>query len=54
MFGETAGRQCACNALFSVCWSLVRKISWLDHSRSRPHTDTMRQHLQVFEQGNLS
>ena len=36
MFGETAGPQCACNALFSVCWSLVRKIScWttrdLDH-----------------------
>ena len=36
MFGETAGRQCACNVLFSVCWSLVRKIScWttrdLDH-----------------------
>ena len=28
MFGETAGRQCACNALFVVCWSLVRKISY--------------------------
>lgn len=26
MFGETAGHQCACNALFSICWSLVRKI----------------------------
>ena len=24
MFGETAGHQCACNALFSICWSLVR------------------------------
>ena len=20
LFGKTAGRQCACNALFSVCW----------------------------------
>ena len=26
MFGETAGHQCACNALFSICRSLVRKI----------------------------
>ena len=23
---ETAGRQCACNALFSICWSVVRDI----------------------------
>jgi len=35
-FGETAGVQCACNALFSICWSKVRKINqWttsdLDH-----------------------
>ena len=21
---ETAGRQCACNALFSICWSVVQ------------------------------
>lgn len=28
--GETARPQCACNALFSICWSLVRKIScWI-------------------------
>ena len=27
LFGETAGRQCACNALFSVCWSVARKVS---------------------------
>ena len=27
MFGEIAGRQCAYNALLSICWSLVRKIS---------------------------
>ena len=20
LFGETAGRQCACNALLSICW----------------------------------
>ena len=35
-FGETAGIQCACNALFALCWSLVRRVSiWqtadLDH-----------------------
>ena len=29
LFGETASRQCACNALFSICWSVVRDIcSW--------------------------
>ena len=28
LFGETAGRQCACNALFSICWSVVREISF--------------------------
>ena len=29
LFGETAGRKCACNALFSICWSVVRDIcSW--------------------------
>lgn len=27
LFGETAGRQCACNALFSLCWAFVKKIS---------------------------
>ena len=27
LFGETASRQCACNALFSICWSVVRDIS---------------------------
>ena len=27
-FGETAGRQCACNALFSTCWSFVREMSF--------------------------
>ena len=26
LFGETAGRQCACNALFLICWSVVRDI----------------------------
>ena len=25
MFGETASRICACNALVSISWSLVRK-----------------------------
>ena len=29
LFGETGDRQCACNALFSICWSVVRYIgSW--------------------------
>ena len=27
IFGGTAGKQCSCNALFSVCWSVVRKVS---------------------------
>ena len=27
LFGETAGRQCACNALFSTCWSVVCEMS---------------------------
>ena len=36
MFGETTGCLCACKAMFSICWSLIRKISWwidrdLDH-----------------------
>ena len=36
MFGVTAGRQCACNALYSIAWSVVKRISqWksfdLDH-----------------------
>ena len=25
LFGQV-GRQCACNALFSICWSVVRDI----------------------------
>ena len=26
-FGATAGVQCACNSLFVVCWSVIRKVS---------------------------
>ena len=26
-FGETAGIQCACNALFSLCWSSVKRVT---------------------------
>ena len=26
LLGETVGRQCACNALFSICWSVVSSI----------------------------
>ena len=25
-FGETAGRQCACNTLFSIAWSVIRQV----------------------------
>ena len=28
LFGETAGRQCACKPLFSICWSVVQEISF--------------------------
>ena len=31
LFDETAGRQCACSAMFSICWSFVRKISCWTH-----------------------
>ena len=27
VFGDTAGKQCACNALYSVCLSVVRDVS---------------------------
>ena len=27
MFGMTAGRQCACTALLSICWSVVKQIN---------------------------
>ena len=26
-FGATAGVQCACNSLFAICWSVIRKVS---------------------------
>ena len=26
-FGETAGIQCACNSLFSLCWSVVKRVT---------------------------
>ena len=29
LLGETAGRQCVCKALFSICWLVVREISFL-------------------------
>ena len=28
-FGETASRQRACNALYALCWSIVRNICYL-------------------------
>ena len=27
LFVHTAGKKCACNALFSLCWSVVGKVS---------------------------
>ena len=27
LFGNTAGKKCTCNALFSLCWSVVGKVS---------------------------
>ena len=27
LFGDTVGKKCACNALFSLCWSVVGKVS---------------------------
>ena len=26
-FGQTAGIQCACNALFALCWSTVKRVT---------------------------
>ena len=26
-FGYSAGTQCACNALYAICWSVIRKVS---------------------------
>jgi len=35
-FGSTAGRQCACNSLFSIFWSHVRNIdNWTKHDLDR-------------------
>ena len=28
MFGETAGTQCACNALFSLCWARIKSVAY--------------------------
>ena len=28
MFGNTAGTQCACNALFSICWALWKNVGF--------------------------
>ena len=29
MFVVTAGRQCACNALYSIAWSVVKRMQCL-------------------------
>ena len=26
-FGQTAGIQCACNSLFSLCWSSIKRVT---------------------------
>ena len=28
MFGVSAGMQCACNALISICWSKIKKMAY--------------------------
>ena len=28
MFGNTAGMQCACNALFAICWGRIKSASY--------------------------
>ena len=53
LFGESAGCQCACNALFSICWLLIRKISSWAH-RDLDHILNERgQPLQVTEKKKL-
>ena len=29
-FGDTAGVQCACNSLYALCWSQIRKKDFWD------------------------
>ena len=29
-FGDTAGVQCACNSLYALCWSQIRKVDFWD------------------------
>ena len=39
-FGSTAGRQCACNSLFSIFWSSIRSISrWTSHDLDKILTE---------------
>ena len=26
-FGHTAGVQCACNSLFAICWSVIKRVT---------------------------
>ena len=38
LFGEASGIQCACNALYALCWTQIKQIfHWvrrdLDHSK---------------------
>ena len=28
MFGVSAGTQCACNALFAICWAKIKNVSY--------------------------
>ena len=44
LFRETAGRQCACNAMLSICWSLIRKLYYWTH-RDLDHTLNERDNL---------
>ena len=46
-FGDTAGVQCACNSLYILCWSQIRKLDFwdrldLDHTLTESDTLTLK------------
>ena len=36
-FGNTAGVQCACNSLYALCWSQIKKVYSLKYIRFRSY-----------------
>ena len=46
-FGDTGGVQCACNSLYILCWSQIRKLDFwdrldLDHTLTESDTLTLK------------